>query len=220
MMSRNAGKPAGMSRGLTGKSAGKVGRSSSARSAKTTASKQTKKTKSAVARNGDRPVGGGMYEKKGTGTTPNGDRPVGGGMYEKKGTGTEHVEKKHRDDIVVVPLTPGEVTVSYGSTPGTAVVRVDDLRQNKKKVQSNCDLLQAKVNKLMADLARYERALAALQGVQNVDYSDKNKGTSTSFIPPGNAQSAIDSIQFWIGQTTELLARYQADLARCLAAQG
>jgi hypothetical protein len=35
---------------------------------------------------GDRPVGGGMYERAGTGTTPNGDRPVGGGMYEKVGT--------------------------------------------------------------------------------------------------------------------------------------
>src|SRR5205823_6588211 len=38
--------------------------------------------------NGDRPVGGGMYERAGTGTTPNGDRPVGGGMYERAGTGT------------------------------------------------------------------------------------------------------------------------------------
>jgi hypothetical protein len=37
---------------------------------------------------GDRPVGGGMFEKAGTGTTPNGDRPVGGGMYERAGTGT------------------------------------------------------------------------------------------------------------------------------------
>src|SRR5437868_3437532 len=35
---------------------------------------------------GDRPVGGGMYERAGTGFTPNGDRPVGGGMYEKAGT--------------------------------------------------------------------------------------------------------------------------------------
>src|SRR5258708_4214843 len=38
--------------------------------------------------NGDGPVGGGVYERAGTGFLPNGDRPVGGGMYEKAGTGT------------------------------------------------------------------------------------------------------------------------------------
>ncbi|MBI3760041.1 MAG: hypothetical protein HY269_09880 [Deltaproteobacteria bacterium] len=164
--------------------------------------------------NGDRPVGGGMYEKPGTGTTPNGDRPVGGGMYERNGTG--------KPELVVVPvpvpLAPGQVPVSYGTSKETGIVRVDDLPRNRNRVQNDCTLLQAKVNKLLADLARQNKVLAGLQGAKNVATSATATGLSTSFTSPEAAQFAIDGIQADIANTMQLLAQYLADLARCLTA--
>jgi hypothetical protein len=178
-----------------------------------------------------------MYEKAGTGTTPNGDRPVGGGMYEKAGTGTvdktdtrknangegdksDADDKTDRDH----PHDDGghgdhsQISVSYGSTPETGIVLVDDLPKNAARVQNDCKLLQDKVAYLMNQLARQFRVLAALQGAQNVAYSDKTTDVATSFASPEDAQAAIDRISSDIADTQQLLARYQVDLARCLAA--
>ena len=196
-------------------------------------SKLRTESKKAIARHGDRPVGGGMYEKAGTGTTANGDRPVGGGMYEKHGTGSGEksdrpIDGGERNDgwrvdvvpvpVPLVPFDPGQVSVSYGSTPEVGLVRVDDLPQNIARVQSNCNELQAKVAYLMNKLARQLRVLSALQGAQNVAYSATATGMSTSFASPEDAQYAIDRILSDIADSQQLLARYQADLARCLAA--
>ena len=189
-----------------------------------------------TAENGDRPVGGKMYEKTGTGRAENGDRPVGNGMYERADNGktehgTHHEHGDHSDhddwrvDIVpipvpppLVPFDPGQVSVSYGSTAEVGLVRVDDLPQNVNRVQSNCDLLQAKIAHLMNNLARQNRVLAGLQGAKNVAYSGTATGVSTSFATPEDAQWVIDRLQRDIDDTQQLLARYQIDLARCLAA--
>jgi hypothetical protein len=113
-----------------------------------------------------------------------------------------------------------KVSVSYGSTEQAGLRRVDDLPQNKARVQNDCRLLQAKVSKLEADLAREKASMSALQGAQNVAISDPTvTGASTSFASAANQQFAIDRLQMDIADTTELLARYQADLARCLGAK-
>jgi hypothetical protein len=66
--------------------------------------------------NGDRPVGGGMYEKAGTG---DGNRPVGGGMYEKAGTSTAPVRLGKSVGILI-----GKPVVVAAKTPAiTPVVR-------------------------------------------------------------------------------------------------
>jgi hypothetical protein len=175
--------------------------------------------------NDDRPVGNGMYEKHGTGTLANGDRPVGNGMYEKHGTGS-HANDDHETEnrvhdegwrVDFVPPAEPDVSISYGSTPEVGLVRVDDLPQNQQRTKSSCHELQAKVQKLMNTLTRQLRVLATLRGAQNVDYSGTTTGTSTSFASPEAAQFAIDRIQSDIADTQQLLARYLADLARCMA---
>jgi hypothetical protein len=87
---------------------------------------------------GDRPVGGGMYERAGTGTTPApgpapqqvgphpGDRPVGGGMYERAGTGV-----KLLDGFIDVPIKKVDngPKIHLGDEPpqiGMAIPHVQD----------------------------------------------------------------------------------------------
>jgi hypothetical protein len=120
------------------------------------------------------------------------------------------------DDTVVDTLT---ATVSYGWSQPTGVVRVDDLPKNKKKVQSDCSLLAAKVAALSKRLAWEQGVLATLGGAQNVKLSATTSGAATSFNDPADQQAAIDGMQKQIGITGQLLAMYTADLTRCLAAE-
>ena len=75
----------------------------------------------------DRPVGGGMYEKAGTGNVPAGARDVGGGMFERPGTGTaENPTTSAPDKPTIDPLAGiasmdlgifGKITLRIPSTP-------------------------------------------------------------------------------------------------------
>ena len=116
---------------------------------------------------------------------------------------------------VVPPVVVDQAPVSYGSTPQTGLVRVDDLPQVAKKVKNDCALLRAKVNRLMNKLAHQLAVLSTLQGVQNVDLSGTVTGTATSFNSAADQQAAIERMQSDIADTQELLARYQADLDKC-----
>ena len=84
--------------------------------------------------NGDRPVGGGMYEKAGTGTTPNGDRPVGGGMYEKAGTGTTPTTR--RDELLEDAKTQSSTGPSTSSATSREAIRQELLNDVKKETVS------------------------------------------------------------------------------------
>jgi hypothetical protein len=121
------------------------------------------------------------------------------------------------DDGTVVETLTG--TVSYGVTQATGVVRVDDQPRIKKKVQSDCSLLAAKVAALSKQLAWEQGVLAALGGAQNVKLSGTTSGVATSFDDPDDKQAAIDRMQKQIGITGQLLAMYTADLTRCVAAE-
>ena len=177
----------------------------------------------------DRDVGGGMRERAGTGKRE--DRDVGGGMRERARTDTvdvydnpEIVNQVVIDPVPVVPVVPVippviDTTVSYGSTPQTGIVRIDDLPRNKARVQRDCSLLAAKVARLMKQLGYEQAVLATLQGAQNVNLSPTITGTSTSFASEEAQQAAIERMQSEIATTEQLLAQYQADLIRCVTRQ-
>jgi len=155
----------------------------------------------------------------------NGDREAGHGMRVRAGTDkplTDWVEVYDPDaGQTVKSVDNGDGThtvtalVSYGSTPETGLVRVDDLPRIKAKVQNDCRLLQAKVNKLTADLGRLQRVFAAVQDLQTVAVPGVT-GAATSFRSAEGQQFVAGRVQQDIVETQKLLDQYQADLARCL----
>jgi hypothetical protein len=151
------------------------------------------------------------------------DRETGNGMWVRHDRALSWVQIFDPDNgQTIKSVDNGDGThtvtalVSYGSTPETGIVRVDDQPRIKEKVQKDCRLLQAKVTKLTADLGRLQRVLAAVNGVQNVAVSSTATGVSTSFASAEDQQFVAGRVQEDIADTQKLLDQYQKDLDRCL----
>jgi hypothetical protein len=183
----------------------------------------------------DKPANGDRVANNGHNTDSGRDVGGAGGMKirpgtEKPGPAMRDTVELNRDDDVGKRVERhfddknGKIvdtivaTVSYGSTPESGLVRVDDLPKNREKVQDDCALLRAKVAALTKQLVWKQSVLAGMSGGFG-DLSGTLTGTSTTF---GNSEAraqAIAGVQEDIQVTGQLLARYQADINRCLSNQ-
>jgi hypothetical protein len=200
--------------------------------------------------NGDRPVGGNMFEKKNTGKEPLGSTTFDGKTttVHKNGDGTRTVTTTDRDGKTTTTVT-GEPRrddrADHGdrggrdNADGLNVDWVSDLPAivsygsteetglvRVDDLPQNREVVRSNCALLLAKVVRLQRTLTHLFGVLGAIKGEVPTKTATatnlgtSYTSDAAQQADIARIESEIADTSVLLGRYQIDLARCQALQG